>query len=226
MHVSYKNRLLRQIKVTHPLAAIIYNCFTYPWRFTRVPSVSILISKNDVKNLETYQRSLLRQLQSLSDRCANIPVYTLLGAKPMEIVLDIKALSFFGNMVRRKESLEHQIICRQLAVKDETSSSFTITIRKTLQKLQPPRCLWAHQQHAKQRKVEVHGEGGNKQMVLSRNDRRNNHAVSIAKAIHVPYRPQQISIKTWPELCQDKSIYEISSQYVKRWQIIVRKTEI
>ena len=36
MHISYKNRLLRQLKVTQPLAAIFYNRFTYPWRFTRV----------------------------------------------------------------------------------------------------------------------------------------------------------------------------------------------
>ena len=84
---------------------------------------------NEVKSLETYQRSLLRQLQSLPDRCENIPVYTLLGAKPLEIVLDNKALSFFGNMVRQKESLEHRIICRKLAVKDENSSSFTITLQ-------------------------------------------------------------------------------------------------
>ena len=33
------NRLLWQMKVTHPLAAIIYSRFTYPWRFTCVPSV-------------------------------------------------------------------------------------------------------------------------------------------------------------------------------------------
>ena len=39
MHISYKNRLLWQIQVTHPLAAIIYSRFTYPWRFTRVSSV-------------------------------------------------------------------------------------------------------------------------------------------------------------------------------------------
>ena len=44
MHISYENRLLWQIKVTHPLAAIFYNRFTYPWRFTRVPSVSMSIS--------------------------------------------------------------------------------------------------------------------------------------------------------------------------------------
>ena len=39
MHISYKDRLLWQIKVTHPLAVIICSCFTNPWRFTRVPSV-------------------------------------------------------------------------------------------------------------------------------------------------------------------------------------------
>ena len=32
-------------------------------------------------------------------------------------------------------------------------------------------------------------------------------------------------IKFWPVLCQDKSIYEISSQYVERWQRKLRKTK-
>ena len=33
-----------------PLDAIIYNCFTYPWRFTRVPSVFTLHAiKDDIK---------------------------------------------------------------------------------------------------------------------------------------------------------------------------------
>ena len=44
MHISYKNRLLWQLKVTHPLAAIFYSRFTYPWRFTRVPSVKTFVS--------------------------------------------------------------------------------------------------------------------------------------------------------------------------------------
>ena len=43
MHISDKNRFPWQIKVTHPLAAIIYNRCTYPWRFTRVPSVCIQV---------------------------------------------------------------------------------------------------------------------------------------------------------------------------------------
>ena len=45
MHISYKNRLIWQIQVTHPLAAIIYCRFTYPWRFTRVPSVILVACK-------------------------------------------------------------------------------------------------------------------------------------------------------------------------------------
>ena len=55
----------------------------------------------------------------------------------------------------------------------------------------------------------------------------NKHTVNIAEAIHVPYRPQQISKRhnsrknTWKDtkckvLCQDKFIYEISTQYVER----------
>ena len=41
-------------------------------------------------------------------------------------------------MIRQKDSIEHQIIRRQLAVKDEDSKSFTMTIRKILQKYDLP----------------------------------------------------------------------------------------
>ena len=114
----------------------IWECFGLP-RCT-YGLESIKISKKDVDSLEKYQRSLLKQLQSLPDRCANIPVYTLLGAKPMQITLDIKMLSFFTNMIRQKDSIEYRIICRQLAVKSEESASFTVAIRKTLQKYDLP----------------------------------------------------------------------------------------
>ena len=114
----------------------IWECFGLPRATYGLESITL--TKRDVDSLELYQRSLFRQLQSLPDRCANIPVYTLLGAKPMQIVLDIKVLTFFGNMIRQKDTFEHQIICRQLAIKEESSASFTITIRKTLQKYNLP----------------------------------------------------------------------------------------
>ena len=56
----------------------------------------------------------------------------------MEVVLDIRALSFFGNMIRQRDSIEFQVISRQLAFKSENSASFTIQIRKTLQKYNLP----------------------------------------------------------------------------------------
>ena len=56
----------------------------------------------------------------------------------MEVVLDIRALSFFGNMIRQRDSIYFQVISRQLAVKSEHSASFTIQIRKTLQKYNLP----------------------------------------------------------------------------------------
>ena len=114
----------------------IWECFGMPRCTYGLESVKI--TSKDVDSLEKFQRNLLRQLQSLPDRCANIPVYTLLGAKPMQITLDIKMLSFFTNMIRQKGSIEYQIIGRQLAVKGTESASFTVTIRKLLQKYDLP----------------------------------------------------------------------------------------
>ena len=57
MHISYKNRLLWQIKVTHPLVAIIYSRFTYPWRFTRVHSVIVL----HIGNTGSYNVQIARK---------------------------------------------------------------------------------------------------------------------------------------------------------------------
>ena len=112
----------------------IWECFGLPRATYGLESIAL--AKKDVDCLEKYQRGLLRQLQSLPDRCANIPVYTLLGAKPMEVVLDIRSLSFFANMIRDKDNIECKIINRQLAVKD--SASFTISIRRLLQKYDLP----------------------------------------------------------------------------------------
>ena len=80
----------------------IWECFGLPRCTYGLESVRI--TNKDMDSLEKYQRSLLRQLQSLPDRCANIPVYTLLGAKPMQTILDIKMLSFFTNMIHARYS--------------------------------------------------------------------------------------------------------------------------
>ena len=114
----------------------IWECFGLPRATYGLESITL--AKKDVDSLEKYQRGLLRQLQTLPDRCANIPVYTLLGAKPIDVVLDSRALSFFANMIRDKNSIEFKIINRQLAVKDADSASFTITIRRLLQKYDLP----------------------------------------------------------------------------------------
>ncbi|KAK3088117.1 hypothetical protein FSP39_014918 [Pinctada imbricata] len=114
----------------------IWECFGLPRATYGLESVKL--TRKDIENIEKYQRGLLRQLQSLPDRCANIPVYTLLGAKPIEVVLDIRRLSFFTNMIRQKDNIEFKVISRQLAVKDEDSTSFTVTVRKTFQKYNLP----------------------------------------------------------------------------------------
>ncbi|KAK3101457.1 hypothetical protein FSP39_003722 [Pinctada imbricata] len=114
----------------------IWECFGLPRCTFGLECVKL--TGKDIEAMDKFQRGLLRQLQSLPDRCANIPVYSLVGAKPISVVLDIKVLNFFMSLARQTDSKEHQIIRRQLAVKDENSASFTITVRKTLQKYQLP----------------------------------------------------------------------------------------
>ena len=74
----------------------IWECFGLPRAIYGFESIKL--AKKDIDSLETYQR----RLQSFPDICANIPVYTLLGTKPIEVVLGIKALSFFWNMIRKR----------------------------------------------------------------------------------------------------------------------------
>ena len=83
----------------NPLSSYrIWECFGLPIATYGLESVRL--AKKDIDSLEKYQHGLLRQLQSLPDRCATIPVYTFLGAKPIQVVLGIRALSFFGKMIR------------------------------------------------------------------------------------------------------------------------------
>ena len=47
----------------------------------------------------------------------------------------------------------------------------------------------------------------------------------LAKAITHVEEVKRDKSQTWSVLCQDKSIYGISTQYVERWQRKVRKTK-
>jgi hypothetical protein len=95
---------------------------------------------SDINKLEVFQRKILRQLQSLpeSPYPANAAVYGLLGAKPIEAVVDSTILSLFGNICRNSSSVEHEIAIRQLAVKSFKSKSWFMKVREILNKYNLP----------------------------------------------------------------------------------------
>ena len=71
---------------------------------------------------------------------ANVAVYLLMGVLPIQAQLDIKILCFFVSLLRRPESIERDIIERQLAMKNlqSQSHSWTVMVRKLLLKYQLP----------------------------------------------------------------------------------------
>ena len=96
------------------------------------------ISDSETKKLECVYRTKLKQVQHLPKNTASPAVYLLVGALPAEGILDMKVLSFFNRIALQHGSLEYEIIGRQLALKDQNSNSWTITVRKTLEKYNLP----------------------------------------------------------------------------------------
>ena len=72
----------------------------------------------DVDTLECVQKGILRRIQCLPDRTANVAVYGLLGMRPTEQELDARKLSLLASILHDEESLEHEIALKQLAVRD------------------------------------------------------------------------------------------------------------
>ena len=71
----------------------------------------------------------------------------------MRAIIHRKILTFFGSVMRRKQSLEREVICRQLVIKDIHSSSWVIQVREilhlyklpdacSLMKITPPKATW------------------------------------------------------------------------------------
>ena len=99
MHISYKNRLLWQIKEIHPLAAIIYIRFTYPWRFTRVPSV-VMGTSNQVHQLKLLQK--ITQMKN-SEFCEDMSKSKNANRVSLIIHLWLKYLSFWVELCKTLE---------------------------------------------------------------------------------------------------------------------------
>ena len=92
------------------------------------------IRQKDLHSLETFQRKCLKQIQGLPVNTASAAVYFLLGAFPIEGLIDQRFFSTFGNILQNKTSLEFRLAKRQLLHKNQDSNSWFIKIAEILQK--------------------------------------------------------------------------------------------
>ncbi|KAK3098341.1 hypothetical protein FSP39_018607 [Pinctada imbricata] len=92
------------------------------------------IRKKDANDLEMYQRKTLKQIQGLPQNCATAAAYLLLGAIPVEGLIDMRHLSTFGNILQNPESLEFRLAKRQLLCKEQDSNSWFITMAEIMEK--------------------------------------------------------------------------------------------
>ena len=93
------------------------------------------VRKKDLQALESFQRKTLKQLQGLPQNTATTAVYQLLGAIPVEGLLDQRFLSTFGNILQNENSTEFRFAKRQLLRKDENSHSWFTKLRRNSGKI-------------------------------------------------------------------------------------------
>ncbi|CAC5418330.1 unnamed protein product [Mytilus coruscus] len=91
-------------------------------------------TESDILKLERLQLKVCRQIQGLPDRTANIATYSLLGVEPVEVVVDRLILTFLGNLLHNKETLEFKILERQLRMAKRNGQSYIIKVIQRLEK--------------------------------------------------------------------------------------------
>jgi len=93
---------------------------------------SLCMSTIDLKELDKSQRLLLHQIQPLPDSTAIRAIYLLPGMLPHTVQVHQKILSLYNTIIHRPASIEHEVMTRQLAMKDTSSNSWTSQLRKIL----------------------------------------------------------------------------------------------
>ena len=93
---------------------------------------ALVLKDSDITKLEDYYRRSLRAIQGLPKSTAIPAIYLLIGIPPLEAQLHIKILCFFASALRRADSLEYQVIQRQLAMKSDKSSSWPWYVQRLL----------------------------------------------------------------------------------------------
>ena len=91
------------------------------------------LKKQDIDNLEKFQRKSLRQLQGLPDKTSNSITLALLGILPLESIIHKNSLNLFVNIARNHYFIEYEIAERQLVMKGCEEKSWFNLIKSILE---------------------------------------------------------------------------------------------
>ena len=91
-----------------------------------------------IKKLERLQVQICKQIQGLPERTAKLAAYSLLGVEPIELVVDRLTLTFLGNILQDKTTIEFQIVERQHAMMKTNTQNYANVITNILRKYRLP----------------------------------------------------------------------------------------
>ena len=136
----------------HPLVSIhIWNTYVMP---VLTFGLEVLpLTQGHLSLLEIFQRTILRSIQHLPRGTSNAATYLLLGVQPVEAVIDRNTLVFFNSLCHNKDSVEANILKRQILMTKTGSNSVVWKIKDLLCKYglpsihtltvnPPPKHLW------------------------------------------------------------------------------------
>lgn len=101
-----------------------------------IDSVRLLVK--DFSSLTLFFKRLLKQIQNLPERSADVGAYILTGQLPIEGEIHKRTLTTFGNIIRSYGSVERELAHRQLAMKTSKSYSWFIMVSDILNKYDLP----------------------------------------------------------------------------------------
>jgi hypothetical protein len=133
---------LHGLNGTGPEVAItLYTTYVLPLLLYGLET--LVMSDKDILELDMFHRRNLRYIMHLPVSTATPALYLLSGCAPVEALIHIRVLTLFRNIADCNEDLApaafiHKLIGRQIAIKESTSSSWAVLVRKILHKYHLP----------------------------------------------------------------------------------------
>ena len=86
-------------------------------------------TRTDIEALEKFQRKCLR----LPDKIPNCVTLSLIGVPPVETIVHKNMWNLFVSSARSQNSVEYEVLERQLAMKDSTENSWCNEVKRILE---------------------------------------------------------------------------------------------